>query len=485
MTYTTNYNLNIVEGTDVVNPLIQFNPNFTAIDSAMKDNADASVVRATCITSGTVHAVTYTNTDASVFRFTATGDWTTGDTMTVNGVSVSVYLPDGTAPQTGAFVINTEVLAIIQGTRVTLYTTGITSLDASDVVYDNTASGLVATDVQNAIDELALTPAGMYALGIVTTDAGCTVTLTKGAKTVNCTEVSSGVYEGAIDEYGTWAVNNVTLGYTRNFTVDVVKVYNLSFIPDGRTITPVNDVQTLLHCAGIFDKGYTVLSQLLSDDASLYAVIIDNNAIDYLVRSTSFASGVTGNSNAMTYIGSDNYASNTLLADNTWLNAICNSAYFESVLNVKSPNMTSNTTPSGVCYSVLTTGSSLGNPEYYGMDGNNSTYYNVRCASNDCAEGLAYDFSSDVDVKMVKFKRYYSDASNYSCSKYKVLTSDNNSVWTTAVDTTTCTTNDTIIPVYAGNAHRYWQHQITQFVGSPSSNGPTWIELQFFGREDV
>ena len=485
MQYTTNYNLITVEGTDVVNPLVQMNPNFTDIDSIMKDNADATVARATCTKTGTNHAVTTTNSDAAMQRFTATGNWETGDTMTIDGTSVSVYLPDGTAPQTGCFVINSEVIIAINGTRVTLYCAPALSQSASDISYDNTLSGLSASDVQDALDELALMPKGMNCLAVITTDAGCTVTLVKGGTTITATEVSSGVYEASFDEYGTWQVNNVTLGYSRNFTVDAVKVYNLSFIPDGRTITPVNDVQTLLHCAGIFDKGYTVLSQLIADTASLYSVITDNNAIDYLVRSTSFANGITGDSTAMTYIGSDNYAANTLLADNTWLNAICNSAYVEYVLNVKSPNMTSNTTPSGVCYSVLTTGSSLANPEYYGMDGNNSTYYNVKCATNDCAEGLAYDFGSDTNVKMVKFKRYYANASSYSCSKFKVLASDNNSVWTTAVDTTTCTSDDTIIVVPAGTAHRYWQHQITQFVGAPSSSGPTWIELQFFGRVDV
>ena len=252
MTYTTNYNLMLVEGTDVVNPLTQLNPNISDIDSQMKSNADATVARATCTKTGTNHAVTTVNSDAAMQRFTATGNWETGDTMTIDGVSVSVYLPDGTAPQTGCFVINSEVIIAINGTRVTLYAAPALSQQASDISYDNTLSGLAASDVQDALDELALMPKGMYALGVVTTDAGCTVTLTKGAKTVTCTEVSSGVYEGGIDEYGTWAVNNVTLGYTRNFTVDAVKIYNLSFIPDGRTITPVNDVQTLLHCAGIF-----------------------------------------------------------------------------------------------------------------------------------------------------------------------------------------------------------------------------------------
>lgn len=57
---------------------------------------------------------------------------------------------------------------------------------------------------------------------------------------------------------------------------------------------------------------------------------------------------ITGDSTAMSILGLNNYASDTLLSDADWLEAICNSQYFESVLNVKVPTMTSNTTPSGV-----------------------------------------------------------------------------------------------------------------------------------------
>ena len=44
MTTTTYYNLNIVEGTDVVNPLIVDNPNYEKIDEAMHNNAVAELL---------------------------------------------------------------------------------------------------------------------------------------------------------------------------------------------------------------------------------------------------------------------------------------------------------------------------------------------------------------------------------------------------------------------------------------------------------
>ena len=292
-------------------------------------------------------------------------------------------------------------------------------------------------------------------------------------------------------------------------------------IPDGSTVTPTDDIQTLLNCANIWDKSYTTLSELLADSTSLQAVISSNNAIDYLVRSTSFAkanplvptmtsdntpsgevifsqetdanypawkafdnnnatgwqvsfasgdyigynfgsatkvkkvsitnnldnstvqaraikgfkvqgydtewhdigtfennnnnltnefalnndnayskyrvyvqtnwgnaylyvmevqfyseNGFTDNSTAMSYIGLNNYASNTLLGDSTWCSAIFGSAYRESVLNVKIPTMTSNTTPSG---EVFASSNYSGVQPYYACDGNDSNkwYANV------------------------------------------------------------------------------------------------------------
>lgn len=175
MQNTSNYNLNLVEGTDLVNPPIQFNPNFQTIDAAMFANKEKTVGTASEVVTGTVHAIVRANQDADVFRFTATGNWVSGDTMTVDGSAVTVHLSDGTAPLDGAYVIGAEVVAVLNGTLVTLLTSskaidpGVTSFnsrsgavtpaasdyDASMIDYDNTLSSLTSTDVQSAIDELA------------------------------------------------------------------------------------------------------------------------------------------------------------------------------------------------------------------------------------------------------------------------------------------------------------------------------------------
>lgn len=158
MQYTTNYNLITVEGTDVVNPLVQMNPNFTDIDAAMFANKQASIGTASEIVSGTVHAITRANPDSDYFKFTATGNWTSGDSMSVDGVNVSVYLTDGTTPGTGSYVINSEVFGMISGSRVTLFLSNnpVTSLDADQVTFDPTGTNLDPsdTDVDKAIKDL-------------------------------------------------------------------------------------------------------------------------------------------------------------------------------------------------------------------------------------------------------------------------------------------------------------------------------------------
>ncbi len=160
MQYTDHYNLNLPEGTDIVNPLIQDNPNYSAIDQAMFSNKQSVIGSATEIVSGTIHTITRSNTDSNYFRFTATGNWTAGDSMSVDGTTVTVYLSDGTTPTTGAYIINTEVLALLSGTRVTLLVStanlqnSINAVDTKvgDLAYLNTAN---KSSIVSAINEVS------------------------------------------------------------------------------------------------------------------------------------------------------------------------------------------------------------------------------------------------------------------------------------------------------------------------------------------
>ena len=76
---------------------------------------------------------------------------------------------------------------------------------------------------------------------------------------------------------------------------------------------------------------------------------------------------ITTSQDAMSLIGKYDYCSNALLSNATWAEAICNSEYFEKVLNVSVPKMTSNTAPSGVA--SANTESTIPHPAYYAFDG--------------------------------------------------------------------------------------------------------------------
>ena len=260
---------------------------------------------------------------------------------------------------------------------------------------------------------------------------------------------------------------------TENVTITSLDV-------DGSTET-ANDVQILLYCADIYNKSYTTISQVLADSSSLAQIISSQNAIDYLVRSTTWATDVCSDSGAMGLIGLNNYASNTLLADSTWLNSICNSTYFESVLNVKVPVMTSDTTPSGIvtCSSVY--GAFKG---YMAFEGSNGRWL----SSSKTDQWIAYEWSDKTpSVKLVVVnnavlpsdgtlpKNMHFDV--YSNGSYTTLSNFVMQYTSAYVGSLKQVINNT----YYSNKYRLY---ITDSIDN-SKSLLGLLNLQFYGREDV
>ena len=197
--------------------------------------------------------------------------------------------------------------------------------------------------------ECTLASAGGALILTVTCDsafAGQTITCTDGITTLTKTCPSSSPYtvEFKIPNAGIWTISSGI----DSVSVTITDTAILHHIPTGSTVLPTDDIQTWLHCGNIWDKNYTTISQVIADSTTLSALIADSNAVDYMVRSTTWATDVCADSTAMSLIGLDDNCADTLLGDSTWRTAICDSTYFESVLNVKVPVMTSATTPSGV-----------------------------------------------------------------------------------------------------------------------------------------
>ena len=174
MTQTTNFNLNIVEGTDNVNLLTQMNPNTEAIDVQMKTNEDHGIQEATELFTSTVHAITRLKPDAKVFRFTAVSNYTAGETFTVDGVQVTALLTSGEALTTGSFIIGSEVICALRDTLLTVFVNAGTASIAKNAEklggelpsYYGTAED-VATAVDNAGTALETANAVSGAVGNV------------------------------------------------------------------------------------------------------------------------------------------------------------------------------------------------------------------------------------------------------------------------------------------------------------------------------
>lgn len=212
---TVNYDLSQFIGTDIPNPLTDYNGDMTKIDTAIKDVADTCAGYATEIAdikaqngsealdttaqtlSGAVNELNTEYGDVNSRLTVAEGKITAdegtlatavGNISTLAGKVSAVETKVGTAVLTtvapdlsgainelkaeiggGSSSLENRVTAletqngseVLQTTAQTLsgainelYNAPASGVDADDVSYDNTSSGLTATNVQDAVDEL-------------------------------------------------------------------------------------------------------------------------------------------------------------------------------------------------------------------------------------------------------------------------------------------------------------------------------------------
>ena len=185
--------------------------------------------------------------------------------------------------------------------------------------------------------------------------------------------------------------------------------------PNGAIVTPTDDVQTWLHCANIWNKSYTTISEVVADTTTLNTLIANNNASDYLVRSTTWTSDICSNESAMTYIGLNDYCANKLLADSTWCTAISSSTHIEKVLKALILPMISNTGSDGGVASE----SSVFPGDYYAykaFDNDGSTFW---LSNNNTPDAyITYEFNKDVNIYSIDLINNFSD--NFNGSIYSL-----------------------------------------------------------------
>lgn len=209
---TVNYHLSQFVGTDIPNPLVDYNGDMEKIDTAIKNVADSAVSEGGRITaletqngsevltttaqtlSGAVNEIDGEVGALDTRLATAEGKITTdegilasavGNISTLSGkvstletkvgnavltttasdcsgaineLNADIATEDGKIValqnQNGSEVLQT-VAQTLSGAINELYNATPSGVDAEDVSYDNTDSGLTATNVQSAIDELA------------------------------------------------------------------------------------------------------------------------------------------------------------------------------------------------------------------------------------------------------------------------------------------------------------------------------------------
>ena len=272
---------------------------------------------------------------------------------------------------------------------------------------------------------------------------------------------------------GTTTIKTIDLSYW-----GVQPTVTFEDTPNGATVTPTDDVQTWLHCANVWNKSYTTISEVVADTTTLNTLIANENANDYLVRSTTFATDICSNESAMTYIGLNDYCANKLLADSTWFEAICNSAYFEKVLNVKVPTMTSNTEPYGEAYADSIFASNF--PYYQAFDDAENTFW--QSSNSNKEHYIQYKFTNPVNVRMVE---YLNGTDRNWVSKPNVYGSNNGVDWKKLGELTNDNLNKVTEPIYNNEYYLYYRLTATPNRNADSMYVMLIRELQFYGREEA
>lgn len=185
------------------------------------------------------------------------------------------------------------------------------------------------------------------------------------------------------------------------------QIFGKSNIPDGRTVLPTDDIQIWLHCANIWGKTYTTLAEVLADTDTLSALIASENAVDYMVRST------------------------------TW-----------AVATALVPTMTSDTTPEGECFAGQ--GMSASEPAWKAFDGLTTT----RAGASAGATELSVGYKPVNPIKPYKAYIWSAYSGNY---QYKVQYSDNGSTWTDACSYVVVTNSNPYISLSVDAQHSYWR----------------------------
>ena len=105
-----------------------------------------------------------------------------------------------------------------------------------------------------------------------------------------------------------------------------------------------------------------------------------------------------------------------MLNSDIWSESICNSTYFELLLNVSVPTMTSNTKPSGEVFADTDEGSYLAINAF----NDNDAEKNIWMTQNLTSGYIGYDFKKNVIVKLVLLRNRNSIYNIFPVKTFKI-----------------------------------------------------------------
>ena len=278
---------------------------------------------------------------------------------------------------------------------------------------------------------------------------GQTITLSKDQTVITKVAPSTGNSMSLyVSETGEWTISS-TIDEETYETVVTITAFGITYAaelestpptPEGSTVEPTDDIQIWLACANL-NKPYTTLEAVLADRETFETLIADSNACDYMARSTTWASDTTDDADAMSLIGKYDYCSNALLSNATWCEAIANSDYFREIYNFKNPNMTSNTTPSGVASASSVYNNLAQYQAWKAFNGTNVDSADTWASALNSSVNsyIQYQFTEPKEISMIRWENRNNTLASTICSPktYKIQGYDG-SAW---VDLTVVLTN--------------------------------------------
>lgn len=231
-TQTTYYEFNKPSGTDLVNPLVDNNPNWDAADAALHELNERSFANATEVVSLGVHAISRINQYTKFIKWIATANYTAGETFTVDGNVVAASTPSGASLATGAYVTGAVVIAC---------------LNADDSAMTVFVSGTnVATDSERLGGEL---PA-YYAIQSDMTSAEIDIGNIKDLNgNTSIASIADGTLTGAVSAI------NTSLSELKNITTSETKIGKFNGVDLYRRVYTADNVS--LSGTTVIDSAFT------------------------------------------------------------------------------------------------------------------------------------------------------------------------------------------------------------------------------------